>query len=70
MKFHIMDRTGHSTREFSAAERVEAEALFRSLVGDGMTAATRETGKTDYTVVRDPAKVQDETVFIPQLVGG
>lgn len=70
MKFFIMDHSGHSTREFSAADKAEAEALFKALIEDGKTAATRKAGSTDYTVVRDPAKIQDETLFAPRLQGG
>ena len=70
MKFFVMDRTGHTTHEFTKAQKAEAAELFAKLLKEGRTAATREAGKSDYTVIRKPSQVQDETVFIPQLVGG
>lgn len=70
MKFFVMDRSGHTTQEFSAGQKAEAAELFAKLLKEGRTAATREAGKTDYTVIRKPEQVQDETVFIPHLVGG
>jgi quinol monooxygenase YgiN len=70
MKFAIMDYTGHTTMEFKAEQKAEAEELFAKLLADGRTAATRETGKTDYTVIRDPAQISDETLFVQRLVGG
>ena len=70
MKFLIMDLSGHTTIEFTAEQKAEADAQFRALIGDGKTAATRKAGATDYTVIRDPGQVQDETLFIPRLQGG
>ena len=70
MKFFVMDRSGHTTLEFSVEQKAEAAETFIKILAEGRTAATREAGKTDYTVIRKPEQVQDETVFIPQLVGG
>lgn len=70
MRFQIMDFTGHSTIEFTAEQKAEAEAMFAKLLADGSTAATRKAGATDYTVIRDPAKLQDETLFVPRMQGG
>lgn len=70
MKFYIMDYTGHSTIEFSAEQKAEADAKFKALIEEGKTAATRKAGATDYAVIRDPGQVQDETLFLPHLKGG
>jgi len=70
MKFSIMDTTGHSTVEFTDEQKAEADAKFRALIGEGKTAATRKAGETDYKVIKDPAKIEDETLFVPQLRGG
>jgi hypothetical protein len=62
----------------------EAMARFEALVGKpvvgkggrlagytgGHTAATRKTGETDYTVIRDPSQQLDETLFVPHMKGG
>ena len=70
MKFYVMDRSGHSTLEFTPAQKAEADATFKALIGEGRTAATRQAGAHDYNVIRDPAQVQDETLFVPRLKGG
>ncbi len=70
MKFFIMDNTGHSTMEFTAEQKAEANKVFEKLLADGHTAATRQAGAGDYTVIRHPDNVQDETLFIPQRKGG
>lgn len=70
MKFYVMDHTGHSTIEFTAEQRAEADAKFKTLLEEGKTAATRKVGAPDYAVIRDPGQVQDETLFIPHLKGG
>ena len=70
MKFHIMDATGHSTIEFTAEQKAEAEAKFKALIDGGKTAATRKAGATDYTVTRAFDPTADEALFIPHLKGG
>ena len=70
MKFYIMDRTGHSTLEFSKGETDAAMEKFKALIGDKFTAATRKAGQTDYTVIKDGKDTQDETLFVPALRGG
>ena len=68
--FLIMDHTGHSTLEFTDDQRQEINEKFLALHGQGMTAATRAKGQTDYQVTRDPADLKDETLFVPRLKGG
>lgn len=70
MKFYIMDHTGHSTIEFTAEQKAEAERLFNEHIGNGKIAATRKAGEQDYKVIRDPAKLEDETLFSLHLKGG
>jgi hypothetical protein len=70
MKFLVMDYSGHTTHEFTAEEKLKGLEMFKALLEDGKTAATRSKGGTDYTVIRDPNKIEDETVFIPHRVGG
>lgn len=72
MKFYIPDRSGHTTLEFTPAQKAESDAKFRALIGEGRTAATRQAGvgNGDYTVIREPGQVQDETLFVPRLKGG
>ena len=72
-KHHIMDATGHSTVEFDKANTVDLDAAmkrFAALTGAGHVAATRTAGDTDYTVIKNPADEQDETLFVPQMRGG
>lgn len=72
-KHFVMDHTGHSTIEFDKLDPValkEAAKRFRALIDNGSVAATRKTGSTDYTVIKDPSQQQDETLFVPQMKGG
>ena len=69
----VMDRSGHSTIEFDKADTTqlsEAMERFKAMTGSGHTAATRKAGEADYTVVKDFKDTQDETLFVPHLVGG
>ena len=73
MKTHIiMDRRGDTRHEFDAAcplALAEAEARFRDLTGRGFRAVA--LGKDGNNVLMrgfDPAV--EQTLFIPQLVGG
>ena len=76
MKFYVMNRTGHTTIELSRSptltptQKAKADKLFAKMLAAGMTAATRKAGTRDYTVIRDPNQVQDETLFVPRLKGG
>jgi hypothetical protein len=73
MKFFVMDFTGHSTIEFDKEKTADLDALvvkFNELKSLGNTAATRKAGEKDYTLIRDPKDVQDETLFVPQMRGG
>ena len=70
MKLLIMDRSGHTTLEFSPEQKAEAEAKFTALIEEGRTAATRKAGETDYKVIRDPGQMQDETMFMTQRQAG
>ena len=69
----VMDSTGHSTIDFDKADPgalKEAMDRFKALTGSGHAAATRKTGETDYTVVRNFKDTQDETLFVPAMQGG
>ena len=71
--FNITDHTGHTTLEFDRADATQVDAAmakFKALLGEGHTAATRKAGATDYSVVKDPEKIGDETVFLRPLQGG
>ena len=71
-KHHIMDQTGHSTIEFdekNLADLAAAEARFKEMMEKGYTPAVRgEDGKATVTRSFDPTA--QETLFVPQLVGG
>ena len=68
--FQILDHTGHSTIEFTDEQKADAQAKFNQLIAGKHTAATRKTSERDYHVVKDFKQTQDETMFIPQMVGG
>lgn len=71
MKVCIMDATGHSTLEFTEEQKSEGLALLERLLAEsGKVLATRKIGEADYRVVRDPSKVEDEALLIPQRWGG
>jgi hypothetical protein len=64
-----MDHTGHSTIDIT--DQNVAMEKFNDLVkNQKMTAATRNAGETDYTVVKDPNDLKDETLFVPHMQGG
>ncbi|MET4476490.1 hypothetical protein [Bradyrhizobium sp. F1.13.3] len=68
----VMDRTGDSRHLFDHHDPTglaEAEQRFKSLTGQGFTAATR-TRAGDLKVVRSFDPTADETLFYPRLVGG
>lgn len=72
-KHFLMDHTGHSTIEFDKldpAQLKEANDRFEALIKNGSIAATRKEGAAEYTVVKDPSKQQDETLFVPHMRGG
>jgi hypothetical protein len=70
MKFYVMDHTGHSTVEFTEAQRGEAQAKFDSLLAEGKIAGTRKHGASDYQKIKSFDQLQDETTFTPPRVGG
>jgi hypothetical protein len=70
MKFYVMDHTGHSTVEFTEAQRGEAQAKFDELLAEGKIAGTRKQGASDYQKVKSFDELQDETTFTPPRVGG
>ena len=72
MKFYVQDLTGHSTLEFTNDDAGVKEAMekFEALLKDGHTAATRKVGETDYTVVRNPNGIEEETTFLRPMQGG
>jgi hypothetical protein len=68
----VMDRTGDSRHQFDPADAAAvktAEQRFKELTDLGFTAATR-TGAGKSQVVRSFDATAEETLFIPQLVGG
>ena len=73
MQTHIiMDRRGDTRHEFDAAcpfALAEAEKRFRDLTGNGFRAvALGRDGNNVLVREFDPA--DEQTLFIPQLVGG
>jgi hypothetical protein len=68
----VMDHTGDSRHFFAQHDPTawaEAEQRFRSLTGQGFTAATR-TAAGELKVTRSFDPTADETLFYPRLVGG
>lgn len=70
MKFNVMDHTGHSTLEFTADQKAEAQKTFDALLAEGKIAGTRKTGQTDYQKVKSFDQLEDETTFTPARQGG
>jgi len=68
----IMDHNGDTRHSFDANDKqalLKAERRFKTLTGDGFTAATRTaSGEPVVTRTFDPAA--EETLFFPRLVGG
>jgi hypothetical protein len=68
----VMDHTGDTRHEFDINDLEalsEAEQRFKSLTGQGFTAATRDgSGVVNITRYFDPKA--EETLFYPRLVGG
>ena len=73
-KHLIMDHSGHTTIEFDKSNTADLDAAvarFNALRKSGHTAATRKIGETEYKApVKDFKDTEDETLFIPQLIGG
>lgn len=72
-KHFVMDASGHSTIEFDKADPIALDAAmerFKALTDGGHAAATRKTGESDYTVVKNFKDTQDETLFVPAMQGG
>jgi hypothetical protein len=71
-KFMVQNLTGHETIEFAKDEAGVAAAMekFEALIKDGHTAATRKAGTTDFSVIRDGHRIEDETVFLRAMQGG
>ncbi len=74
-KFHIMDHTGHTTVEFDPADKLSTEQAmqrFAELTGEKkmVAAEMHALGPGQHRKIEafDPAI--NETLFIPQLVGG
>ncbi len=70
MKFNVMDHTGHTTLEFTAEQKAEANAKFTELLAEGKIAGTRKAGQTDYQKVKSFDQLEDETTFTPARQGG
>jgi hypothetical protein len=70
MKFNVMDHTGHTTLEFTAEQKAEANATFDRLLTEGKIAGTRKAGATDYQKVKSFDQLEDETTFTPARQGG
>ena len=71
MKFSIMDVTGHSEEQYSAAEASAGLQRFKELLAQGKTAAVRSGARGEYEVTREfPKDTASEVLFIPQLQGG
>ena len=69
----VLDHTGHSTHQFSAADKVsvkEAETRFNALKGQGYVAFTPGANGTPGALARSFDPNAEETVFHPALVGG
>jgi len=68
----VMDHTGDTRHNFDANDLealAKAEQLFKSLTGQGFTAATRDSaGMVNLTRSFDPKA--EETLFFARLVGG
>ncbi|MEC4687534.1 MAG: hypothetical protein VST64_04420 [Nitrospirota bacterium] len=72
MKYHIMDRSGHTTEVFDTADKVsmeEAEKRFTELTGHGFRAAENKGGGK-HEVVKSFNPDAEETIFVPLLAGG
>jgi hypothetical protein len=68
----VMDRSGDSRFLFNpndARELAEAEKRFHELTGMGFTAAIR-TGPGEVSLIRSFDPSEQETVFVPRLIGG
>jgi hypothetical protein len=73
MRFNIMDHTGHSTLDFDKLDPAalkSAQDKFDELISSGHRAATRDSGGTDYQVVKNFDELKDESLFVPQMKGG
>ena len=64
----IMDRTGHTVVPITDATRAEAEATFKRVLAEGGTAFKMD-GPTG-TPIKKFSEVGEETILMPQLVGG
>ena len=59
------------TEEEIATDFTQRRAgLLKALTDGGHAAATRKTGESDYTVVKNFKDTQDETLFVPAMQGG
>lgn len=69
-RLHVMDQTGHSTKEFADAKTTEeAMALVTDRLSKGYRIAVRDPdGKSSMTKAFDPSA--EEQLLIPPLVGG
>jgi hypothetical protein len=68
----VMDHSGDSRHHFDANDMkalAEAERRFKTLTGDGFTAAVRQANG-GISLVRSFDPRAEETVFYPRLVGG
>ena len=68
----VIDQSGDTRHHFNATDVKaldEAERRFKSLTGDGFTAATRNANG-DLSLARSFDPNAEETVFYPRLVGG
>lgn len=68
MKFHIMDKTGHSTENFAKGDALSAER-FNELIGRGM-APFRADGDGHHTRLKSHDPDAETVLWVPQLEGG
>lgn len=70
-KLLILDGTGHTTLPITPETRAEAEATFKRFLAQGGRAFAMEAGKpgTPIKNFRDAEKAE-ETILVPQLIGG
>ena len=69
----IMDHTGHSEKVFDRADTVsvaEAERRFAELTGRGFRAVALGQGGEPGEIMKTFDPAVEQTLFIPQLMGG
>lgn len=69
----IMDDTGDTRHQFDTSDPKalrQAEARFRELTGRGFRAVALDSGNGSGKLVREFDPQIEQTLFVPQLVGG